>query len=173
MSVYEHPNNLALYLGRVAPFAACTALFLPWGWRKILYALATLPLFATFLLTYSRGAWVGAAVAIVLAISLGLRWPLNWQTSKPTRTFRIWLAAVVVGAAALAVAVTFLFPSLPRPLHQPRQRRQAHRYLDQRPQDGSRPPAVRYRTGPVPQPVPAKEPRRHISLHHPGAGGRS
>lgn len=113
MSVYEHPNNLALYLGRVAPFAACTALFLPWGWRKLLYALAALPLFATFLLTYSRGAWVGAAVAVVLAISLGLRWPLNWQTSKPTRTFRAWLAAVVVGAAALIVAVIFLFPSLP------------------------------------------------------------
>lgn len=113
MSVYEHPNNLALYLGRVAPFAACTALFLPWGWRKILYALASVPLFATFLLTYSRGAWVGAAAAIVLAVSIGLRWPLGWQSTRPTRAFRVWLAGVALGAAALAVAVVFLFPSLP------------------------------------------------------------
>ncbi|HST03446.1 MAG TPA: O-antigen ligase family protein [Chloroflexia bacterium] len=113
MSVYEHPNNLALYLGRVAPFAACTALFLPWGWRKLLYALAALPLFATFLLTYSRGAWVGAAVAIVLAVSIGLRWPLSRESAKPTRAFRAWLTAVGVGAVAVAIAVVFLFPSLP------------------------------------------------------------
>jgi O-antigen ligase len=113
MSVYEHPNNLALYLGRVAPFAACTALFLPWGWRKMLYALAALPLFATFLLTYSRGAWVGAAVAIVLAVSIGLRWPLGIESAKPTRAFRMWLTAVGVGAVAVAIAVVFLFPSLP------------------------------------------------------------
>src|SRR5205807_4543293 len=44
LSVYMHPNNLALYLGRVLPFAACIGIFLTGGWRKTLYLLACVPI---------------------------------------------------------------------------------------------------------------------------------
>jgi O-antigen ligase len=74
---YNHPNNLALFLGRVAPFAACIALFLtPTGevWRRRLYALACLPLFLALALTFSRGAYLGViAAALVVAWLVGRR----------------------------------------------------------------------------------------------------
>ena len=63
--VYMHPNNLALYLGRVLPFAALIGFFLPWGWRKAIYLCAAVPIAITTVLTFSRGAWMGA----------GGRWP--------------------------------------------------------------------------------------------------
>ncbi|MGA7733272.1 MAG: O-antigen ligase family protein [Chloroflexia bacterium] len=119
LGVYRHPNNLALYLDRVAPFAACVALFLPWGWRKALYGLACLPLFATFLLTYSRGAWVAVAVAVVLAITIGLRWPLGWAHARTTRLFRRWLLAVAVAGIGAGMAAAILFPSLPDRIFNP------------------------------------------------------
>ena len=73
-SVYEHPNNLALYLGRVWPFVGCMALFLPWGRRKVVYGLAALPIGATLLLTFSRGAWVAVVVAMVVALFVAWKW---------------------------------------------------------------------------------------------------
>ncbi|MEO8285377.1 MAG: O-antigen ligase family protein [Chloroflexota bacterium] len=112
-SVYEHPNNLALYLGRAAPFAVCFALFLPWGNRKVLYALTSLPLWAAFLLTFSRGAWGAAVVAVVVAVSIGLRWPLGWIRLDVPRTFKLWLAGVGVGIVALGLLVVVVFPKLP------------------------------------------------------------
>jgi O-antigen ligase len=111
--VYQHPNNLALYLGRVVPFVVCAALFLPAGPRKVLYALTALPLGAAFLLTFSRGAWVGAAVAVVLAVSLGLRWPSGWTTPRLPRAFKLWLGGVAASAVVLVVLVAVLFPKLP------------------------------------------------------------
>jgi O-antigen ligase len=119
LGVYRHPNNLALYLGRVAPFAACAALFLPWGWRKALYGVACLPLFATFLLTYSRGAWVAVAAAVVLAVTIGLRWPLGWVRTRTTPLFRRWLLAIVGVGIIAGMTVTVLFPSLPDRIFNP------------------------------------------------------
>jgi O-antigen ligase len=88
-SVYGHPNNLGLFLGRVWPLAAALALVLPRrhedtqarrvehlrvfeslrlrvGWR---YALAALICLAGLAVSLSRGAWLGGlAAAAVLAL---------------------------------------------------------------------------------------------------------
>lgn len=73
-SVYSHPDNLGLFLGRVIPLAACLPLFFNGGdwrlwknpsWRVKLYTLALLPLLATLFLSYSRGAWLGVAAAFL------------------------------------------------------------------------------------------------------------
>lgn len=110
-SVYQHPNNLALYLGRVVPLAACFAIFLPWGWRKLVYMAVTLPLAATLLLTYSRGAWVAVAVAIGVALFAGFRWrPGRAAISKITP--RVWAIAAGVGML-IAVAGVVVYPRLP------------------------------------------------------------
>jgi O-antigen ligase len=118
-SVYEQPNNLALYLGRAAPLAACLALFLPWGWRKGLYGLATLPLAATLFLTFSRGGWIGATVAMVVAVSVGLRWQWGWISSKVPRAFRIWLVGVGATVLLLGLVGLVLFPKLPERILDP------------------------------------------------------
>jgi O-antigen ligase len=115
VSVYQHPNNLALYLGRVMPLAACFAIFLPWGWRKTLYALATLPLAATLFLTYSRGAWLGVAAAMLVVLVAALRWGRFQEAARPLSSRRVWLAIgaaamLVVGLVLLALA---LAPELP------------------------------------------------------------
>jgi O-antigen ligase len=118
-AVYQHPNNLALYLGRAVSLVGVMALFLPWGWRKWLYALATLPIAATFLLTYSRGAWLAVAAAVVLAVSVGLRWLPGHEGRGVPRAFKVWLAGLGLAAVAGALALAVLFPSLPERLLNP------------------------------------------------------
>ncbi len=110
-SVYQHPNNLALYLGRVAPLAACLAIFLPWGWRKLIYMAITLPLAITLALTYSRGAWMAVIVAMGVALLVGFRWRHGKVTTwKMTR--RTW--AIAAGACVLLMAVGVVaYPHLP------------------------------------------------------------
>ncbi len=122
VSVYQHPNNLALYLDRVLPFAGCIAIFLPWGahrWRKTIYALACLPMTATFLLTYSRGAWVAVAVAMLVAIGV-------WLWSRPSSVLEALSRrkALVAGAAGALVVVlilgaTLIVPGLPERVFSP------------------------------------------------------
>jgi O-antigen ligase len=118
-AVYQHPNNLALYLGRAAALVGVTALFLPWGWRKSLYLLAALPIGATFLLTFSRGAWLAVAAAVVLAVSAGLRWLPGRPERGVPRAFKVWLAGLGLAAAAGALALALLFPRLPERLLSP------------------------------------------------------
>lgn len=74
-SVYGHPNNLGLYMGRIWPLAAALAL---WAWRSSaprwragLYALAALLALGGLAVSFSRGAYLGALVAAAaLAASL-------------------------------------------------------------------------------------------------------
>jgi O-antigen ligase len=132
--VYQHPNNLALYLGRVLPFAACMALFLPWGWRKTLYGAASVPLGLAFLLTYSRGAWVALAVAMAVAVVVGLRWRMSqgvgttrlrempaWARVWLTGRRRKWTIAggVVVGLLVVLMAAAVVVPRLPERVFAP------------------------------------------------------
>jgi O-antigen ligase len=113
-SVYQHPNNLALYLGRVAPFVGCMALFLPWGWRKGLYGLATLPLGATLLLTFSRGAWVAVVLAMVVGIFAAVRWGGVTLGVWGRLHRRVRIGVIVAIAAILVVAAVVVVPTLPQ-----------------------------------------------------------
>jgi O-antigen ligase len=119
VSVYEQPNNLALYLGRAVPLAVCLALFLPWGRRKILYGLAALSLGLTLLLTFSRGGWIGAAAGVVIGVSVGIRWQWGWLSTKVPRAFRLWLAGVAGAAVFVALLGLVLFPKLPERIFDP------------------------------------------------------
>jgi putative inorganic carbon (HCO3(-)) transporter len=70
LSVYDSPNHLALYLGRVMPIAFCLALFAPGTRRRLLHGLALVPLALCLFLTYSRGAWLLGLPAALLCIGL-------------------------------------------------------------------------------------------------------
>src|SRR5262249_26270877 len=110
-SVYMHPNNLALYLGRVLPFAVCIALFLPTGWRKLLYLAACVPLGATLILTYSRRACVGVALGTVRAVACVLYWRPGRAPGRNTWVLYVSGAALLLGLAL--VALPTLLPALP------------------------------------------------------------
>lgn len=90
-------NDFAFYLISAVPFAVMLARR-PTRWRHA-YSLAVVILLLTTLTTFSRGAIVGLAAMLVVAIALGL----------------IRMRSVVVGASALAVAVgavVYLAPTL-------------------------------------------------------------
>nr|MBI2905218.1 O-antigen ligase family protein [Chloroflexota bacterium] len=91
-SVFGSPNNLGLYLERAFPVAASLALMGRSPLRRALYALATLPIAAAIVLSFSKGALllgVPAAVAVTL---------LFWGKRRAA----IALAALT-GAAGLAI----------------------------------------------------------------------
>ena len=56
--VYGSPNNLGLFLGRIAPILAAVALFGGSLRRRAIYCLIGLPVALCLYLTYSRGAWL-------------------------------------------------------------------------------------------------------------------
>ena len=75
-SVFGSPNNLGLYLERAFPVAASLALLGRSPLRRALYALATLPIAAAILLSFSKGALllgVPASVVVVLLFWGGRR----------------------------------------------------------------------------------------------------
>jgi putative inorganic carbon (hco3(-)) transporter len=82
-SVFTHPDNLGLYIGRLLPFLVAFVLFydnqgLFGSRRRILYALALLPVGATLIISFSRGAWIGTAAAVLAMLILAgvRRWLL-------------------------------------------------------------------------------------------------
>ena len=68
---YGSPNHLGLYLGRAAPLALCLWAFGATG--RWIYALALAPITTALLLTFSLGAWLGVAAAVVFAVALWSR----------------------------------------------------------------------------------------------------
>ena len=91
--VYASPNNLSLFLGRVASLLAALLLALPFSRRQVLYGVAALPVFICLYLTYSRGAWlIGLPVAVLFIVLI-----------RKGRT--LW-----VGLVALAVMLLSLIP---------------------------------------------------------------
>ena len=113
--VFPHPDNLGLFLGRAAAFAAALALFLhppAERLRRIFYALATALMLPALLLSYSRGAWLAVAVAGgVLALTAGRRWALAYGG------LALLTGAALVSAALLgrlAERITHLGSSLVR-----------------------------------------------------------
>jgi O-antigen ligase len=75
-SVYGSPNNVGLYLGRVLPLLVALALFGRQRRRRLAYALATLPVGAALLLSFSKGALLLGVPAALLTLGLlaGGRW---------------------------------------------------------------------------------------------------
>ena len=107
---FGSPNNLALVLERAAPVALALALGarmattsemrVRWGWRRLsgargLWLLALALLGTVLILTWSRGAWLGALLGLAVAAR-----PL-WGRVRPARR----LAAVGLPLAALAAIV--------------------------------------------------------------------
>ncbi|MBV8084152.1 MAG: O-antigen ligase family protein [Chloroflexi bacterium] len=87
VAVYYSPDNFALYLGRLAPIAAATALLAPLTKAKrALYTGAGAVCLVGVLLSFTRGAWLGDAAALLVVAAFAGR---NWLTAA-------------VGAGALA-----------------------------------------------------------------------
>ena len=99
VSVYEHPNSLALYLGRALPIAVAFAVLLPVAYRqrRIIYAVASVIIGITMYLTYSRGAILGIGGALAVIALLG-----GWGV-----TARLWQArrGVVIAAGGVLLAL--------------------------------------------------------------------
>ncbi len=68
LSLYDSPNHLSLYLGRIIPISFCLAVFGVTRWRRIAHGLALIPLVLCLYLTYSRGAWLLGLPAALLFI---------------------------------------------------------------------------------------------------------
>ncbi len=69
-SVYPSPNNLSLFLGRIAPMTGVVAI---WGldrWRRAFYAVAGLLITGALFLTFSRAAWLVGLPVTVLFVGL-------------------------------------------------------------------------------------------------------
>jgi len=60
-SVFHHPNELALYLGRIVPVSAAYVFFMPRTWRTWAYL-------GAIGLSFSRGGYIGVAAALLLLI---------------------------------------------------------------------------------------------------------
>ncbi len=88
-----HPNNLGAYLVMLTPLLAALALF---SARKRIFAAAAIAALLMAYLTYSRGAWLGIAVAAVVLIFL--------VTQRNARR-RTGAALLLLAAAAAALTI--------------------------------------------------------------------
>lgn len=108
LSLYDSPNHVGLFLGRIAPIAFCLAAFGvtrpgPRGatemhGRRIYHALALPPIFLCLYFTYSRGAWLLGLPAALIFIAV-----LRGRRGR------------IVAAGALAAALLALVPILGAP----------------------------------------------------------
>ena len=65
---YGSPNNLGLFLGRLVPVLACVAL---WGKRRLLATALLVPPALALGLTFSLGAWLATAAAMLFSAFAG------------------------------------------------------------------------------------------------------
>lgn len=70
VGVYDHPDNLGLFLGRVITIVACVVFFYKGGWnlRRKLYAAALVPLTLALILSFSRGAWLAVGITMLIVV---------------------------------------------------------------------------------------------------------
>jgi hypothetical protein len=114
LSVYGHPNNLGLYLGRVWPLAAAMALYDFRFWaldsgailqpktqdpkfkalRPWLYLVAALLCLGGIVVSFSRGAWLGALAALAVLGLPFLRARLGGRAAPALVAFGVVLAAL-------------------------------------------------------------------------------
>lgn len=102
-SVYTNPNNLGLFLGRVWPLALMLLVIERRArtGRALLYAAITVLCLGGMLVSFSRGAWLGAAAA---AVVLGLPWL--------RRRFGAWLLPGLLFGGTLLCGVAALMLTL-------------------------------------------------------------
>lgn len=92
LAIYHSPNALGLFLGRIAPIALAVAVLgRGLGADRRLAAGAAIVIGFAIFLTYSRGAWLGVAAAVIL-IAAGR----GWRT--------LIGAAVAIGAGGIALS---------------------------------------------------------------------
>lgn len=109
-SVFGHPNNLGLYLERVWPVAAAVVAVTlqsnhfslrPWNWRMVFFAVCCILCLGGVAVSFSRGAWLGSIVAVIVLAS-----PLLQQRMS-SRSFPalagLCLLVVVVGGLAFSI----------------------------------------------------------------------
>lgn len=89
--LYGSPNNLSLFLDRIVPVLAVVAFFARQSWRRIAYALCSLPVLLCLYLTYSRGAWLLGLPAAALFVGL-----LRGRRA-------LWISLAVIGVIALSL----------------------------------------------------------------------
>lgn len=104
-SIFHHPNEVALYLGRIVPVSAAYVLFGRDGWRKWAYLGATAAMLGAIALSFSRGGYIGVAAAL-LVVTLG---------SGNRRLLLGYVAAVAVAAVGFALTGAQRFTSLIQP----------------------------------------------------------
>ncbi|MGH2470700.1 MAG: O-antigen ligase family protein, partial [Chloroflexota bacterium] len=94
VAIYDSPDNVALYLGRLVPIAAAIALLAPLSLaRRAAYAAVAGLMLLAVLLSFTRGAWVGVFLALlVVAAFAGGR----------------WVAAALAGGVVAAVGISFV-----------------------------------------------------------------
>jgi len=99
-AVYASPNNLSLFLGRVAVLLATLLLALPWSRRRIVYVLVFVPVAVCLYLTFSRGTWFVGLPLAVLFLMIVRRGRMLWIGL-------IALAGLVLGVIPLAATERF------------------------------------------------------------------
>jgi putative inorganic carbon (hco3(-)) transporter len=113
-SVYGHPNNLGLYLGRVWPVAAALAVaFLKNKEQTIkapFFGLCALLCLGGIAASFSRGAWLGAilALAVLTLILSPIQRQAKQQTAKGTIlpfTFYLLPVLLIIVVAGLAFSI--------------------------------------------------------------------
>ncbi len=67
-SIFHHPNEVALYLGRIVPVTVAYVLFGPRDWRRSLYLVATAIMLGAILLSFSRGGYIAVALAVLVVL---------------------------------------------------------------------------------------------------------
>ncbi len=97
-SVYGHPNNFALFLERVWPFALMCVLIPQWRTR---FTITVAILCAVgLLLSFSRGAWLACGLASVL---IGL-----WVYGATLIRQKPWILGGIIGLGVVGIIVTLL-----------------------------------------------------------------
>jgi len=95
-SVFHHPNELALYLGRIVPITAAYVFFMPRTWRTWAYLAATIVMLGGIGLSFSRGGYLGVAAALLLLLC---------ATGNRRLTAGYLAACAVVSVAAFATGI--------------------------------------------------------------------
>jgi putative inorganic carbon (HCO3(-)) transporter len=102
LSVYGHPNNLGLYLGRVWPLAAALAFAKNReqrtennvGRSRLFFVLCSLFCLGGILVSFSRGAWLGALAALAVLALPFLRARFGGRAAPALVSLGVLLAAL-------------------------------------------------------------------------------